>query len=162
MENLRARGREEGAGEARYKLPKPTLKKLEESDDIENFLETFEWVATQHKWPKEMWAVQLAGLLTGKGMAGYAALPARDSQDYELVKKAILHRYDVNQETHRVRFRQDRKKPEESYREWICQITDHFDKWVKESAMTVQGRSCRNNLQRMARKKLLREEKEPG
>ncbi len=88
-------------------------------------METFEWVGH---------AAQVA---VGHPVGWSATLPARDSQDYELVKKAILHRYDVNQETHRVRFCQDRKKSEESYREWICWITDHFDKWVKESAMTV-------------------------
>ena len=42
------------------------LKKLEETDDTENYLETFERVATQHHWPEEMWPAQLAGLLTGR------------------------------------------------------------------------------------------------
>ena len=110
MEELRpVRHREE----TRHKLPKPVFKKLEETDD---FLETFERVATQHDWPDNAWAVQLAGLLTGRAQA---------AQDYKKVKEAILHRFDVNEETHRRRFREDRKKPEESYREWLWHITNH-------------------------------------
>ena len=131
----RAPQQERGAG---YKLPKPNLKKLEETDDIENFLATFERVATQYRWPEEVWAPQLAGLLTGKAMAGYAALSAEDSRDYQRVKRTVLHRYDVNVETHRQRFRQDRRKTDESYREWICRITDHFDKWAKDSTLTIR------------------------
>ena len=67
IQELRARGE---AGE-RVKLPKPTLQKFQPTDDIENFLATFERVAKQQKWPKEVWATQLAGLLTGKAMAAY-------------------------------------------------------------------------------------------
>ena len=138
MEELRRREVAERREETRYKLPKPTLKKLEETDDIENYLETFERVATQHHWPEEMWAAQLAGLLTGRAQAAYANLSALEAQDYKKVKETILHRYDVNQETHRRRFREDRKKPEESYREWICRITNHFEKWSKESTVPLK------------------------
>ena len=52
------------------KLPKPTLQKLDAKEDIEHFLATFERIAQQQKWPKAVWATQLAGLLTGKAMAG--------------------------------------------------------------------------------------------
>ena len=56
------------------KLPKPTLQKLGDQDDIEHFMATFERIAKQQDWPKKVWATQLAGLLTGKAMAAYAAL----------------------------------------------------------------------------------------
>jgi len=36
---------------------------------VEHFLATFERIATQQKWPKEVWATQVAGLLSGKAMA---------------------------------------------------------------------------------------------
>ncbi|XP_064389549.1 uncharacterized protein LOC135337548 [Halichondria panicea] len=138
MEELRHQEAVRHREETRHKLPKPVFKKLEETDDIENFLETFERVATQHDWPENAWAVQLAGLLTGRAQAAYAALDATEAQDYKKVKEAILHRYDVNQETHRRRFREDRKKPEESYREWLWRITNHFDKWCKDSTMPMK------------------------
>ena len=39
----------------------------------------------------------------------------------------------MNEETHRLRFRQDRRKGEESHREWADRLCDHFEKWTKES-----------------------------
>ena len=122
----------------RPKLPKPTLQKLGADDDIEHFLSTFERIAKQQGLPKETWATQLAGLLTGKAMAAYAAVGTDDAADYEKVKTAVLHRYEVNEETHRQRFQQDKKKPEESYRAWICRTADNFDRWMQGQEMSVR------------------------
>ena len=58
---------------------------------------------------------QVAGLLTGKAMAAYAALAPGDAVAYDKVKEAILRRYEINEETYHQRFRQDRKKGEESH-----------------------------------------------
>ena len=56
-------------------LPKPTLQQLEAAaDDIEHFLSTFERIAAQQRWPKEILATQLARLLTRKAMAGYTSM----------------------------------------------------------------------------------------
>ena len=68
----------------------------------------------------------MAGLLSGKAMAAYAALTPEDAIQYEKVKKAILRRYEINEETYRQWFRQDRKKGEESYREYADRLGDHF------------------------------------
>ena len=108
------------------KLPKPTLQKLAATYNVEHFLATFERIATQQKWPKEVWATQVAGILSSKVMAAYAALTPEDAIQYEKVKEAILRRYEINEETYQQRFRQDRKKCEESYREYADQLGDHF------------------------------------
>ena len=42
----------EASVNSRPKVPKPTLQKLSDDADIEHFLETFERIATQQKWPK--------------------------------------------------------------------------------------------------------------
>ena len=127
-----------GKGASAVKLPKPTLKRLTEEDDIEHYLTTFERVAKQQKWPKEVWATQLAGLLTGKAMAAYAALEVESTGSYDMVKQAVLRRCDVNEETHRLRFRQDKKRDDEPMREWIQREADHFDRWGKDQEMTVR------------------------
>ena len=129
--------RREADAAAKPKLPKPTLQKLGDKEDIENFLSSFERIATQQQWPENVWATQLAGLLTGKALAAYAAMATKDSADYDKVKEAVLHRYQVNAETHRLRFRQEKKKVEESYRAWVCRTTDHFDKWMKDQDMSI-------------------------
>ena len=86
----------------------------------------------QQKWPESVWATQLAGLLTGKARQPTLA---EEAGNYKIVKKTILHRYDV---THHLRFRRDKKKWEESYREWICRITDHFEKWMKDAGIDLR------------------------
>ena len=140
MAELRAQrdAHEEREAKAAIRLPKPTLQKLGPDDDIEHFLATFERIAKQQEWPAEIWATQLAGLLTGKAMAAYASLNSDAAASYDDVKKAILHRYDVNEEAHRRRFRTDRKRPEESYRNWGDRLSDHFHRWTKDQKMTVE------------------------
>ena len=136
-ERAEAKSPAEGAVTA-TRVPKPTLQKLSPDDDIEHFLATFERIATQQDWPAEVWATQLAGLLTGKAMAAYASLGSEEAVKYTEVKKAILHRYDVNDESHRRRFRQDRKRPEESYRNWGDRLRDHFRRWTKDQEMSLE------------------------
>ena len=97
----------------KMKLPRPTLQKLTADNDIESYLHNvmFERVAVQQKWPKDAWATQLAGLLTGDALDVFTSVPTAESSKYEVVKAAILCRFEVNAETYRQRFRKDAKKP---------------------------------------------------
>ena len=113
------------------KLPKPTLRKLVAEDDIEDFLSAFERIARQQAWPKEVWATQLAGLLTEKALSAYTALSQEDAGDYEAVKEAVLLRYEVNDEMRRLRYREDQEKTDESYGAWTDRMKDHFSRWTK-------------------------------
>ena len=61
-------------------------------------------------------------------------MPSEDANSYEEVKKAVLARYDVSDETHRLRFRQDRKQVGESYKNWSDRLRDHFKRWIKAKA----------------------------
>ncbi len=40
----------------------------------------------------------MVDLFSGKGLDGYSALPPNLAKDYEVVKTAILERYDINTE----------------------------------------------------------------
>ena len=55
----------------RVKPPRPTLQKLSSSDDIESYLDMFERVARQQGWPENIWATQLAGLLSGEALDAF-------------------------------------------------------------------------------------------
>ena len=125
----------QGSGiSAKSKLSKLTLQKLGPNDDIEHFLPTFERIAKQQEWAETVWATQLAGLLTGKALAAYPAITGDEAQDYDRVKEAVLHRYDVNEETlrHRDSGRvEGKKRPEESYRAWVCRTADDFGRPVQ-------------------------------
>eukprot|EP00795_Rhopilema_esculentum_P005569 gene5569-9573_t len=119
-------------------LGKPALKKLCEDDDIEHFLTTFERVAETYGWKAEVWSVKLAPLLSGKAQAAYANMDPEKSRIYEEVKKAILRRYDINEETYRQRFRATRKRNEESCTELEVKLRDLYCKWVHPSTSTKE------------------------
>lgn len=82
------------------------LNKLTEGDDIEAYLTTFERVMHGYGVGKNRWSYRLAPNLTGKAQQAFAALPEASAGDYDQLKAAILKRYDVNQETYRLRFRE--------------------------------------------------------
>ena len=106
------------AVDSKPKLPRPTLQKLTADDDIESYLQMFERVATQQDWPLEIWATQLAGLLTGDALDAFSSVPPATSNKYKEVKEAILDRFEVNAETLQ-RFRRAAKKQGESFKGFL-------------------------------------------
>ena len=112
------------------------MQKLSESDDIENYLTTFERVATAFKWPTEIWSLTLALYLTGKAQVAFETMDKDQTHCYESVKTAILKRYNINEETYRQRFRAARKELQESYVELEVRFRDAFDKWTKPKERT--------------------------
>lgn len=62
-----------------------------------------------------------------------ARLSAGDAEDYNLVKSSLLAKYRISAEEFRRRFRQDKKKGNESFVEFSCGLSDNFTEWVKGS-----------------------------
>ncbi len=120
------------------KLKEVHIADLGGSDDIENYLTTFERVAKTYKWDKKNWVVKLVPHLTGKAQAAFAAMATEDSNDYDKVKEAILRRYDITEETYRQRFRSIKKGETESYREVYVRLKDMFCKWTKPDGITKE------------------------
>ena len=106
------------------------LTKLTETDDVEAFLTTFERVMTIGRVPEETWTLRLAPQLSGKALQAYAAVPTTDAAVYKKVKKAILRRYDISEESYRQRFRNERKKGGEAYGDLAVRLQDLARKWL--------------------------------
>lgn len=94
------------------------VSRLEEGDDIEQYLTTFERLAVAYQWPEVEWPVRLIPHLTGKARAAYVAIVAEESSDYKKVKEAILAKYEINEEVYRQRFREPDIYPNESPKEF--------------------------------------------
>ena len=136
---------EDMATTSRVKPPKPTLQKLTPSDDIESFIDLLERVATQQGWPVDVWPTQLAGLLSGDALDAFTSIPLSEANDYIKVRSAILSRYEVNAETYRLRFRENRRKPNESYRMFLSRLSDQLTRWVKATERICRSRYYLNN-----------------
>lgn len=80
--------------EVKYLLPKYV-----EGEDLDVFLRSFERLDNLHKWPKPEWALQLVPQLTGKALDSYARLGEGESNDYDVINKAILKRYNLTAST---------------------------------------------------------------
>lgn len=110
------------------------LIKLGDNDDIEAFLTTFERAAEAHGVERGTWAAVLAPQLTAKARLAYAAMNDQDAGHYDRVKAAIFHRYDINEETYRRRFRELTPKENGTPVELVIHVRDLADKWLKGCA----------------------------
>ena len=120
---------EDGHRTPRDKL---VLTKFEEGEDVEAYLTAFERVMTVYSIDRTRWAIKLAPQLSGRALQAYAALSADRASDYQEVKKAILRRYDIGEETYRQRFRTARKKESEAYVELATRLLDLAKKWLTD------------------------------
>ncbi len=112
------------------------LPKLQEDDDIENYLTTFERLAQVYRWPREEWAVHLIPLLTGKARTAFVAMSPASMMDYDSLKEVILKKYEISTETYRLRFRALDTPADEMPMELYVRIKDLFSKWVRFDAST--------------------------
>ena len=111
------------------------LTRLGENDDVEAYITMFERIMEVNEVDRERWPFQLAPQLTGKAQQAYAALTPDDAKDYDVVRRAILRRYSINEETYRQRFRGLKPKEEESPQELMTRLEDLASRWTKD-AMT--------------------------
>lgn len=87
---------------------------------------------------RDRWSFKLAPQLSGKAQQAYAALNSTDAANYDVLKAAILCRYNINEETYRQRFRAATKKDKEAYRALATCLHDLSDKWITD-CKTVQA-----------------------
>ena len=71
----------------------------------------------------------LQPVLTGKAQRAYATLPKENCADYDLVKAAVLKRFEFIPEIYRQRFRTQRKTENQSYVEFLREKENVLEKW---------------------------------
>ena len=128
----------EGATQAplpRQSHPKIVFRKLTDADDIEAYLTTFERLMTSTNLEWQHWAFKLAPYLTGKAQQAYTALSNDEAADYTKLKEAILHRYNIIEDSYRQQFRSTFKKPGESYQELVIRLGHLAWKWLQDFTM---------------------------
>jgi len=72
---------------------------------MDSFLHRFEVYADSQRWSKGQWAVYLSALLKGKALEVYSRLPVKDAQDYEILKAALLKRFNLTEEGFKQKFK---------------------------------------------------------
>lgn len=114
------------------------LQRLTGDDDISCYLSTFERMATAEERPQHEWAKSLEPYLTGKAQQAFHSLSNAENQNYDVVVKVILHRYQLTPEAYSVKFKTDTKQSEETFEEFANRIQDNFYKWVEAAPATIE------------------------
>ncbi|XP_025084054.1 uncharacterized protein LOC112558046 [Pomacea canaliculata] len=100
------------------------------TDQIERFLTQFEKLARASRVPCDSWAIQLSGLLRDSAKQVYHQLSDESADDYEVLKAALLRRFQVTAETYRLRFRQAKKEQGETHDQFHHRVLHNLDKWL--------------------------------
>lgn len=74
-----------------------------------------------------MWPLLIQSKLYGKAQEAVAALSFEDSLNYETVKTAVLHTYELVPEAYRQKFRNHRKAPSQAHVDFAREKTLLFD-----------------------------------
>eukprot|EP00064_Thunnus_orientalis_P008485 superscaffoldBa00001009_g8508 len=116
----------------------PKLVRLEESDDTEHFLTTFERLAVVYKLPQQVWAVRLIPLLTSKARRAFVAMDPACTTYYDQLKVAILKKYEIGRESYYQWFQAPVTPADESPQELYAHLKDLFCKWVDFTTATKE------------------------
>jgi len=102
-------------------------------DDIHSYLQRFERFARANNWTEQEWAVSLSALLTGKALEVYSRMSEENSSNYEILKAALLKRYDFTEEGYHKKFRTAKPEQGESPDQFIFRLRTYLDKWIELS-----------------------------
>ena len=133
LEEIRLKQTEVTANSTQQSRPSLRTPKLpgfdENKDNIDAYLIRFERYAILQEWPAELWAVSLSALLSGKGLEVYYSLNETQANDYGMLKRAILNRYELNEEGFRKKFKTSKPEQGESGQQYVNRITNYFNRW---------------------------------
>ena len=119
-----------GAKSTEYAKPKVNLPKFSEGDDIEVFLKSYEKLAESYQWKHCEWAIRLVPQLSGKAFEAYSRMSVTESNDYNLVKRAILERYGLNALAYRDKFQYAKQDKSETFKEYAIRVESYLKHWV--------------------------------
>lgn len=105
------------------------LEPLDDRDNIEAYLRQFERVVETQGLLKEQWAIRLAPLLKGAARDVYLRLTREEAEDYEILRKALLNRFQKTAEYYRQEFRKPTKGKEETFPMFASRLYDMVDRW---------------------------------
>ena len=102
----------------------------EDKDEIDSYLKRFEVYATAQKWSEDLWATHLSALLKGRALDIYAMLPTEKALDYNVLKQALLKRYEMTEDGFKTKFRSCRPESGETFEQFAERQSSYLTRWV--------------------------------
>ena len=100
-------------------------------DNMDSYLSRFERYVTSQKIDKSLWCLHLSTLLKGKALDVYSRLPSQDAFDYDLLKAALLKRFEMTEEGFRKKFRACKPERGETFVQYIRRSKNYLDRWMQ-------------------------------
>ena len=97
---------------------------MKENEDVHLKIYNFEKTAELSGIPRENWVTRIQPLLNYKAQIAYKALPMDYSKDFERLKQAIFEKFQFSPEHFQRRFRSERKRDNETYKEFGYKLKD--------------------------------------
>jgi hypothetical protein len=130
----------------------PKLPKMppfdDQRDNIDAYLQRFERIAEAQLWPVEQWATYLSTLLKGKALEVYSRIDRVNVNNYDVLKTALLTRYEMTEEGFRQRFRNARSETGETFSQFNVRIENYLTRWIELSGTTKDYDSVKDLLVR--------------
>ncbi|XP_076044797.1 uncharacterized protein LOC143027398 [Oratosquilla oratoria] len=104
-------------------------------EDVDGYFKIFEAIALKQVWPKDDWLTILTPKLTGKALQVYNSLDRPD--DYDFVKKQVLHAYAQTPDGYRQKFRSLTKSHAQTYVEFASEKLRQCKKWLEAIDVTT-------------------------
>ncbi|XP_070567216.1 uncharacterized protein [Ptychodera flava] len=99
-------------------------------DEVDSYFLAFEKIAKQLDWPRRYWTILLQSVLTGKAQEVFSSLSDEQSENYEVVKKAMFA-YELVPEAYRQKFRNLQRQTGQTFVEFAREKEIVFDKWYR-------------------------------
>lgn len=134
-ENRNQNSNEEQTGNRHQVRSKIKIKMpfFDEKEDMDAYLRRFERVMEAQDISREEWSTHLAVLLKGKALEVYVRLSPSDASSYEIIKTALLKRYDMTEDGFRRKFRTAKLDSGETHTQFAQRLANYLDRWVQLS-----------------------------
>ncbi|CAI5654769.1 unnamed protein product [Oreochromis niloticus] len=110
-----------------------TLVPLFREAEVDSYFSAFAHIAAALNWPKEFWVLLLQCKLIGKAQEVCTSLSVNDSLQYDIVKKSILHAYELVPEAYHRKFRKSEKTADQTFVEFAREKHCLFERWIQAS-----------------------------
>ena len=124
--------KEIGALSAKERGKGPKLPWFDENkDNMDSYLSRFERYAEAQGWEKKHWCLHLSALLKGKALDVYSRLPSEESLDYDILKAALLKRFELTEEGFKKRFKTARPEKGETFVQYLSRSKRYLEQWFE-------------------------------
>ncbi|XP_060070207.1 uncharacterized protein LOC132550192 [Ylistrum balloti] len=115
----------------------PKLPPFEEGkDNMDAYISRFERYAVAQKWEKANWGANLSALLKGRALDVFCRLPVERALDYDMLKTALLKRFELTEEGFRKKFRSARPEAGETFSQFAIRLDSYFQRWIEMAETT--------------------------